>query len=126
MKVSPGCISAMNTSALADAPECGCTLANEQPNSFLTRSIAICSDHVDKFAAAVIALTRQALGVFVGQHRALRFKDGAADDVLRRDQLDLVALAAEFAGNGGRDVRIALAERGGEERLGRKCRIVRD
>ena len=40
MKVSPGCISAMNTSALAEAPECGCTLAKEQPNSRVTRSIA--------------------------------------------------------------------------------------
>src|SRR6202034_1438632 len=43
MNVSPGCISAMNTSALADAPECGCTFANEQPNSLVTRSIATLS-----------------------------------------------------------------------------------
>ena len=27
-------------SALAEAPECGCTLANLQPNSLVTRSIA--------------------------------------------------------------------------------------
>ncbi len=40
MKVSPGCISAKNTAALAEAPECGCTLANLQPNSLVTRSIA--------------------------------------------------------------------------------------
>src|SRR5205085_1019767 len=40
MKVSPGCISAKKASALAEAPECGCTLANAQPNSLVTRSIA--------------------------------------------------------------------------------------
>jgi hypothetical protein len=33
MKVSPGCISAKNTSALAEAPECGWTLAKPHPNS---------------------------------------------------------------------------------------------
>ena len=43
MKVSPGCINAMNTSALAEAPEWGWTLAKEQPNSFLARSMATCS-----------------------------------------------------------------------------------
>ena len=48
---------------------------------------------VDEFAAAVIAPARIALGVFVGQHRALRLEHRAADDVLGRDQLDLVALA---------------------------------
>ena len=38
--LSPGCISAMKTSALAEAPECGCTLAKPQPNSLVKRSIA--------------------------------------------------------------------------------------
>ena len=47
---------------------------------------------VDELAAAVIALARIALGVFVGQHRALRLEHGAGDDVLGGDQLDLVAL----------------------------------
>ena len=51
---------------------------------------------VDELAAAVIAFARQAFGIFVGEHRALRLQHGAADDVLRGDQLDLVALAAEF------------------------------
>ena len=46
---------------------------------------------VDELAAAVIAPARIALGVFVGQHRALRLEHGAADDVLGGDQLDLVA-----------------------------------
>ena len=96
MKVSPGCIRAKNTSALAEAPECGCTLANLQPNSFVTRWMARFLGDVDELAAAVVALARQAFGIFVGQNRALRFQNGARNDVLRGDQLDLVALPAEF------------------------------
>ena len=51
---------------------------------------------VDELAAAVVAVARIAFGVLVGHHRALRFQHGAADDVFRRDQLDLVLLAAEL------------------------------
>ncbi|KKL16254.1 hypothetical protein LCGC14_2497430, partial [marine sediment metagenome] len=43
---------------------------------------------IDERAAAVIAPSRIALGVFVGQDRALRLENGAADDVLRGDQLE--------------------------------------
>ena len=64
---------------------------------------------VDPFAAAVIALARIALGILVGHHRALRFQHRAADDVFRRDQLDLMALAAEFALDRGGDFGIGLA-----------------
>ena len=52
---------------------------------------------IDVLAAAVIAPARQALGIFVGEDRALRLQHRLADDVFRRDQLDLVALAAELA-----------------------------
>ena len=52
---------------------------------------------VDVLAAAVIAPPRQTLGILVGEDRTLRFQDRFADDVFRRDQLDLVALAGEFA-----------------------------
>ena len=52
--------------------------------------------NVDVLAAAVIALARIAFGVLVGEHRALRLEHRAADDVLRRDQFDLVALAAKL------------------------------
>jgi hypothetical protein len=38
--VSLGCSSARNTAWLALAPECGCTLAKLQLNSFLARSMA--------------------------------------------------------------------------------------
>ena len=74
---------------------------------------------IDPFAAAVIALARIAFGVFVGHHRALRFQHRAADDVFRRDQLDLVALPAEFAPDRRGDFGIGLGERRGEERVGR-------
>ena len=83
-------------------------------------------DNVDELAAAVIALARQAFGIFVGQHRALRLKHRAADDIFRRDQLDLVALAAEFLADRIGDLRIAFAERGGEKSLLRKCCTMRD
>ena len=68
--------------------------------------------HVDVLAAAVVALARQTFGVLVGQHRALRLEHGAADDVLRRDQLDLVALPAEFAPDHLGDLGIGLGQGG--------------
>ena len=73
---------------------------------------------VDPLAAAIVALARIAFGVFVGHHRALRFQHGAADDVFRGDQLDLMPLPAEFALDRSRDIGIGLRERGGEERAG--------
>ena len=48
---------------------------------------------VDVLAAAVIAPARQTLGILVGEDRTLGFEHRAADDVLRGDQLDLIALA---------------------------------
>src|SRR5208282_1683617 len=81
---------------------------------------------VDELAAAVIALPRQALGVFVGEDRPLRLEDGAADDVLRGDQLDLVTLAPQFAENGVGDLGIAFRQRGAEKTLGRDRCTLRD
>ena len=107
----------MKAATLADAPECGCTLAKPAPNSFLTRSIASVLGDVDVLAAAVVAPARQALGVLVGQHRALRLQHGAADDVLGRDQLDLVALAAELEPDRLGDLGIGVGQRGGEQRI---------
>ena len=52
---------------------------------------------VDELAAAVVALARQALGVLVGQPRALGFHDRRGDVVLARDELDLVVLPASLA-----------------------------
>ena len=81
---------------LACAPECGCTLACSAPNSALARAIASAFDDVDELAAAVVALARIAFGVLVGQHRAGGFEHGAADEVLRGDQLEAVVLPAQL------------------------------
>ena len=61
---------------------------------------------IDELAAAIVALARIALGIFVGHDRALRLEHGARDDVLRGDQLDLMALAAELVADGAEDLRI--------------------
>ena len=114
-KVSPGCSSARNTAWLAWLPEFGCTLAKlaaEEPAGPLDRQVL---GDVDELAAAVVAPARIALGVLVGHHRALRLEHGAADDVLRGDQLDLVALAAELVADGAGDLRVAGGEVFGEE-----------
>ncbi len=72
---------------------------------------------IDILAAAVIALAGQTFGIFVGQHRTLRLKHGAADDVLGRDQLDLVALAMKLELDGLGDLGIAVGDSGREEIL---------
>ena len=94
--MSPGFASALNTPWLAWLPEFGCTLAKPQSNSFLARSMASCFDDVDVLAAAVVALAGIAFGILVGQHGAGCIEHGLRDDVLRRDQLDLMLLAAEL------------------------------
>ena len=109
MKVSPGCSSAKNTAWFAWAPECGCTLAKPQSNSRLARSMARVFGDVDIFAAAVIAPAGIALGIFVGQHRALRLQHRLRDDVLRGDQLDLFLLPEEFASMAAR-LRVGLRQ----------------
>ena len=52
--------------------------------------------HIHIFAAAVVAPAGIALGVFVGQDRALGLQHGLGDDVLGGDELDIVLLAAEL------------------------------
>ena len=55
---------------------------------------------VHVFAAAVVALARVAFGVLVGELAALRFHHQRACVVFRRDQLDMVFLAAVLVGDG--------------------------
>src|SRR5690606_8658396 len=55
--------------------------------------------HVDVFAAAVVALARIALGVLVGQLAALGLHDPRTGVVFRRDQFDMVFLAAVLVGD---------------------------
>ena len=74
-------------------------------------------DDVDIFAAAIVATARIALGVLVGQDRTLGLQHGARDDVLGRDQLDLVLLPLQFVLHGVEDRRIGALEARGEERV---------
>jgi hypothetical protein len=65
-------------------------------------------DHIDVFAAAVVASARIALGVFVGQLRALRPHHGGRGVVFAGDQLDVLFLAAVFGQDGGKDFGVGL------------------
>ena len=58
-------------------------------------------DDVDVFAATVVALARIALGVLVGELRALRLHHGRRGVVLAGDELDVLFLAAVFGLHGG-------------------------
>ena len=62
-------------------------------------------------AAAVIPLAGIALGVFIGQAGALRQHHRLADDVLRRDQLDVAAFPGKFLLNGSSYLRVVLGEK---------------
>jgi hypothetical protein len=70
--------------------------------------------NVDELAAAVVAPPGQAFRIFVGEHRALRLQHRPADDVFRRDELDLVALAAKLEADRLGDLRIGLGKGRGE------------
>ena len=74
-------------------------------------------DDVDVFAAAVVAAARVALGVLVGQHRALGLHHGDGREVLRRDHLEGVLLAIQLRRYGGVNLRVGVrdveVERGG-------------
>ena len=70
---------------------------------------------VDDLAAAVVALAGVALGVLVGQDRALGLEDRAGNEVLRGDHLQGLALAGELAVQDGGDLRVELGQRHGVE-----------
>ena len=72
---------------------------------------------VDELAATVIAPARIAFCIFVGQHGALRLEHRARHDILRGDQLDPVAQAAEFEFHRPGNFRIGRGERRGKERV---------
>src|SRR6185369_1536706 len=72
-------------------------------------------DRVGRSAALIVAAARIALGIFVGEHGALRLEHGLRNDILRRDQLDLRLLAAELVVDGVLDGGVDLAEPAGEE-----------
>ena len=61
-------------------------------------------DLVDVFAAAVVAFTGVALGIFVGEHRALRLYYARAGVVFRGNQLDVLFLSPLFFANSSKDL----------------------
>jgi hypothetical protein len=71
--------------------------------------------HIDRVAAAVIALAGIAFRIFVGEHGAGRFQYRARDVILRSDQFDLVLLARELIGQDRGDLWVGFAERCREE-----------
>ena len=72
-------------------------------------------DRVRRRAALVVAAAGIAFGIFVGEDRALRLEHRLADDILRRDQLDLGLLALQFVVDRVLDRGIVFAEAAGEE-----------
>src|SRR5471030_2181439 len=75
-------------------------------------------DFIDEFAAAVITLARITFRIFVRQHRTLSLKNGARDNVLRRNQFDLRLLAFQLFQDGAAYWRVAGGKRFVEERGG--------
>ncbi len=63
-------------------------------------------DDIYVFASAIPTFARVALGVFVGEQRALCFHDGGGCEVFRGDQLDVVPLAMLLADDGFVEFRV--------------------
>ena len=82
--------------------------AREQGERAIAREVL---GDVHVLAAAVVALARQALGVLVGEPRALRLEHGGVDVVLARDQLDLVRLAMPLLLHRGPQLRVHVRDR---------------
>ncbi len=72
-------------------------------------------DHVDVLAPAVVAPARVALGVLVGEHRALRGEDGRRREVLAGDHLQRPLLAGGLPPDRGVDLGVGLGQRPGQD-----------
>ena len=82
MKVSPGCEQRQEHRLVHLAARMGLDVGEAGAEQLLGALDRQRLDHVDIFAAAVIAPARIAFGIFVGEDRALRLEHGAGDDVL--------------------------------------------
>ena len=67
--------------------------------------------NVYALAAAVVALAREALSIFVGQYSAHRQHNSFRDDVLGSDQFDVAFLAGIFRLNRLADLGIMLGDK---------------
>src|SRR5450759_4761146 len=68
-------------------------------------------DAVDDLAATVVPRPGEALGVFVGQHRARGLQDRAAGEVLAGDELERLLLADGLAAQQFVELRVEVIER---------------
>ena len=67
-------------------------------------------NRVNVLAAAIPTFFRIAFGVFVREHRTLRFHDSGRSKIFRRDQLDVFLLPRAFVVNRVSDFRINICE----------------
>ena len=111
MKVSPGCEQRQEHGLVHLRAGVGLHVGEVGAEQLLGALDGERFGDVDVLAAAIVALAGIALGVLVGHDRALRLEHGAGDDVLGRDQLDLVLLAAEFLADGVGDLGIGFGQR---------------
>ncbi len=63
-------------------------------------------DDIDIFAAAVVASSGVAFGVFVGEYGTGGFHDSGAGVVFGGDEFEAVDLSAAFVGEGGPELRV--------------------
>ena len=84
--------------------------ATEKPLRAIDRKLL---DDIDIFTTAVPAFPRITFRVFVGKAGTLRFHDRAAGEVLRGDQLDVIALPLFLSGNRIENFRVARAQTDG-------------
>src|SRR5262245_19701182 len=68
-------------------------------------------DDVNELAAAVVALPWIPFGVLVREHRTGRFENRAADEILRRDQLEAAVLARHLVSNRLSDFGVGFRQR---------------
>src|SRR5262245_40988537 len=68
-------------------------------------------DNVHVLTAAVVALARVTLGIFVGEDRAHGCQDRLGDEIFRGDHFQIVRDPALFAGNRSGDLRIDFGKR---------------
>ena len=73
--------------------------------------------HINMFATAIITPTGIALGIFIGQHRALHLHHRLGNNIFRGNQLNLVFLARQFAAQNAGNIRIAFGNIAPEKRI---------
>ena len=82
----------------------GKTAAEQLASAFAGKVL----DNIDLFTAAVIALTRIALGILVGEHATHGLHDSGRDDVLGCDELDGAPLTAKLLRKGREHLGVGL------------------